>query len=898
MSDFVTVLGTYGPVLTKIYKADGGVDTYDNAGSFKSREVPVTDIHDLSAKLTVLQDKTTSCIIRGKLVAKPEPGKVAGSLARSNASFDDCPHHWLMIDIDKYAPGFADPVTEVPDAVQDFLEDAKLQVFKGCSFHWQLSSSAGMKPGILKCHVWFWSETAYTSAQMYAWAQRVGILVDKAVYRRVQIHYTANPIFEEGRTDPVAVRSGFYQGARDTVPLTLDGSVLESARETASGKDTKLVDPSEKEGLVGAYHRAFDAHTVLMEHLEGMFEPGVNDRRWTWLDGGGTPEGVWVHDDGMHIHATHNTWPFDGIVNLWDLVRVLKFGDKDTQGDDFDKMDAASTPIQGRPSNLAMIEWVKGLPEIVEEDARARMGAVDVFKAELAAAPDRITLETVISPAIRSAKLNAVDREVLKNEMQVALKRVTGVKVPIKVAGAMVTPAREQMAGDAPDWAEAWVWDSETDCFVEVDKKIFITERSYNARYDRMMTEFADSNGNVPKAADYSLRVWRTRIVDRTQYLPAAYNPKIQDKLTRVIYTEDEMVFFNLYQPNTLAIPDRLTKNQRAAIAVLEEHLEMLLPDERERRLFVDYLAYCVKFPGKKIRWAPLLKGIEGDGKSAFVILMHYCLGRHNVRVLDSATLEKSDFSGWSTGQCFTGVEEIKLHGHNRYDVYNKLKPYISNDYVEVHRKGKDPYNVPNTTNYLLLTNFDDGVPVTDNDRRIMFLSSPFRSKEEMFAAVLERTGLASTEYFDRLFDKVIKEEAGAICRWLMDRELSPEFSPDGRAPITEARERAVDLSMMEDEIAVRAVLEEQALGVYPTMLSTWHLTQQVRDIHNLVIRNTRYPIILEKLGFTKAKKQVKWRGRVTWLYVRGAVPGYVQAALEKLETARQADLIGEEFGN
>lgn len=81
----------------------------------------------------------------------------------------------------------------------------------------------------------------------------------------------------------------------------------------------------------------------------------------------------------------------------------------------------------------------------------------------------------------------------------------------------------------------------------------------------------------------------------------------------------------------------------------------------------------------------------------------------------------------------------MKLHGHNRFDVHNKLKTPLSNDLVEIHPKGRDPYTVPNTTNYMLLTNFDDGVPINDNDRRCMILRTPFLTKEDLEAEMKRR---------------------------------------------------------------------------------------------------------------------------------------------------------------
>lgn len=896
MPDFATTLASFGPTLTKTYKADGTTDAYDDAASFVSKEIAVADLRSLSRLLTKLETRHQHCIIRGKFVGdeRAEPGKVEGSIARTNANFDDCPHHWFMVDIDKYEPDFDDPVHDPVNAIKDYIARLLPPSFKDASFHWQLSSSAGMpgKTHILKAHVWFWSETPYTSAQMYAWAKQVGIWIDKAVYRRVQIHFTANPIFEAGRTDPVTVRSGFYQGTRETVDLQIDPDVLDAARVTAGGSgghDMKLVDPSEKESLVGLFHQLFSAEDVLLTHLEGEFEQ-VTERRYTWLNGGGTPEGVWVHEDGMHVGATHNTWPIDGIVNLWDLVRIFKFGELDEREDAFEQFDLDSLPVYAKPSQKAMEAWVEALPEVRKAQRSAHLALIDEFKALLDSAEDRVQLEQELAPRLRQElRLTQVDREELAVHYKACMDRFTGGRMAIKDARRAVAREDRLVAlASAPGWAHEWVWDAENDGFVHIDTKLFISERSYNAKHDRMMQHLADEQGVVPKASDYALKFWDVKVVDRTQY-----NPVVGEALFKM----DGLEYLNTYRSDLApTMPGKFGYDGRQAIKILETHTEILIPDERERTLFLDYLAYCVQKPGHKIRWAPLLKGVEGDGKSAFVILMAHVLGHPNVRILDSATLEKSDFSGWGTGQCFTGVEEVKLHGHNKYDIYNKLKPYISNDFIEVHRKGKDPYNVPNTTNYLLLSNFDDAVPVTDNDRRVMFIRSPFNTKEEMFKAVRERTGMDVGDYFARLFDEAIKKHPGALRKWLYERELSAGFAADGRAPITSAREMVVELSVRDDETAVHAAVEEQGLGVYPELVSTWHMTTLVRNRYDIELRTSRVASVLVAAGF-RPLGQIKWRGRPCRFYLRGEPPtGSVQAFAEALEKRREDQTLEEAF--
>jgi hypothetical protein len=229
--DKITILETVGPHLTKRFKADGTVEAYDDAASFKVHEVQVDNLVELHSLLTALQAEPNKGVIRGRFVGveKAEKGHVEATFKRVNANFGDQPLHWMCIEADSYRPRFADPVQQPVEAIQEFICDCLPSTFHDASFRWQLSSSAGQpgKEGILKTHLWFWLATPCTSAQLYTWAKTIGPAVDAAVFRRVQLHYTANPIFEDGAVDPVPVRSGLYQGSSDEVPLVI-GEVFPS----------------------------------------------------------------------------------------------------------------------------------------------------------------------------------------------------------------------------------------------------------------------------------------------------------------------------------------------------------------------------------------------------------------------------------------------------------------------------------------------------------------------------------------------------------------------------------------------------------------------------------------------------------------------------------------------
>lgn len=247
-SDVITVL-TAARRLVKTWRADGSISPYDEAKLYRVRDEHVTGIQGLSRLLTQLESDSKSCIVRGAFVGYEEAARREPELKsqqrktfRRKSCLEDRPLRMLLVDIDSFQSGVADPVS----AIDEFIATKLPREFFGVSYHWQLSNSAGhsSKPG-LRAHVWFWLRTPYTSAQLRAWAKAVDFQGDHALFDTIQCHYTGAPIFERGVIDPVPVRSGFVNsGIDDEVDLRLDAAIAEVptvARPTRSEKRQQAV---------------------------------------------------------------------------------------------------------------------------------------------------------------------------------------------------------------------------------------------------------------------------------------------------------------------------------------------------------------------------------------------------------------------------------------------------------------------------------------------------------------------------------------------------------------------------------------------------------------------------------------------------------------------------------
>jgi hypothetical protein len=423
--------------------------------------------------------------------------------------------------------------------------------------------------------------------------------------------------------------------------------------------------------------------------------------------------------------------------------------------------------------------------------ARAAASAGDLAKlrARVAAAVDLGQLEIEISRDARKVKMLEVDRESLAVAIRARVRELGGA-IGIAAVRGWLRPARDSRdMPDAPEWAKEWVFCANGDKFFSLRNKQMVTAFGFRAMFNRMMPPDSDTGADTA-----CLETWNMPVVDNLAYVPWAAQ----------VFQMNGCTWANLYRDDLVPeVPLEWSSQDEAAVQMVKDHAVKMFPDDREREIFLSWCAWQVQQPGVKVRWAPYLFGVEGDGKSFWASMVGSAMGMVNVRSVTAKVLE-SPFTDWATGAAVIVLEEMKQHGHNRFDVMNALKPLITNDVAEIHPKGRAPYMAPNTANYLLLSNYMDGAPVTDGDRRYMFLSSQIGLDE---ARQLSKGG-----YFSRLFG-ALQVRPGAIRHWLLGYSLHPEFSADGRAPDTVVRGAVLEAVKPELDSQVEDVIEDDFFG-------------------------------------------------------------------------------------
>jgi hypothetical protein len=428
--------------------------------------------------------------------------------------------------------------------------------------------------------------------------------------------------------------------------------------------------------------------------------------------------------------------------------------------------------------------------------ASASAGVVEGLLLRVAGAAEAAELETDIAAEVRRSPLLDVDRERLAvaiRDRAVALGAGVNLTMVRRWVRRTGRAGDVTVGGEAPEWARDWVFCANGDKFFSLKNKEMITMTGFRAMHNRLMPVDPDTGGR--QRADLAcLEQWNMPVVANLAYVPWA-GP---------VFHMNGSVWGNLFRDDLIPeVPVALSADDREAVAVLERHAELMFPDERERGLMLSWCAWQVQQTGRKVRWAPYLFGVEGDGKSFWAELVAAALGPVNVRSVTAKVLE-SAFTDWAVGAAVVVLEEMKQQGHNRYDVMNALKPLITNNVAEIHPKGRAPYMAPNTSNYLLLSNYMDGAAVIREDRRYMFLRSG--------VTMGEAQRLTLEGYYSRLFG-VLADKPGVVRWWLLGMPLHPEFSADGRAPHTEIREAVVEAVKPELDCAVEDVIEDEHIG-------------------------------------------------------------------------------------
>jgi hypothetical protein len=237
------------------------------------------------------------------------------------------------------------------------------------------------------------------------------------------------------------------------------------------------------------------------------------------------------------------------------------------------------------------------------------------------------------------------------------------------------------------------------------------------------------------------------------------------------------------------------------------DHLARVLPVPADQQILLRYMAALVQFVGHKFQWMPLLIGVEGNGKSFFSRCVAASVGQRYTHWPAADKLGKQ-FNAWLFGKVFFAIEDIAIG--DSHDVWEKLKPMITGENIEVEAKGVDQRTDEICGNFMANSNHKNGVRATANDRRVSQLWCGQQSLSD-----LARDGF-SQDYMPRLYDWSRHQDGYAIvAEFLHTYPLGPDDLKWvlGRAPRTSSTDAAVQAGLGRIEQQVLEAVEQDEVG-------------------------------------------------------------------------------------
>lgn len=467
---------------------------------------------------------------------------------------------------------------------------------------------------------------------------------------------------------------------------------------------------------------------------------------------------------------------------------------------------------------------------------------------------DEKNLEFDIFPILRKSHFSKIDLEKLAKAVQDRFKELSGVKIPIAnvrqtISNTTVVNGDFIEEGEIPEWCKKWIYVNSHNCYVELETLKVYKSEAFNLMNGKFVPE--NLSGSKHSATKYIADGGFVETVDVINYLPM-----IRDKICKI----DNMKVLNSFNPDSIPVEaNEFTEEGLAAIEMVKKHIKFICTTDENAKIFTEWLAHNIQYPGKQILWSPVIQSIQGVGKSFFGELLRMCLGDRNVGTV-SPTQVVSDFNGWATNVIVNVLEELRVKGHNRHDAVNALKPLITDRMIQINEKGIKQFMTYNTANYICFTNYKDAIPLDEDDRRWWVIFVPVSSLKQMEEIIGEPINV----YFPKLFDSV-RQFGHEVRKWFLEMKLSKEFLLLKQAPMTEHKKTMIanEEASFDGLLELKEFIEKGGNYFNSEVICSGDLFESFMFEHpEIDIVGRSRNIILKKLGYSMTPRLVKIDGK------------------------------------
>lgn len=297
-------------------------------------------------------------------------------------------------------------------------------------------------------------------------------------------------------------------------------------------------------------------------------------------------------------------------------------------------------------------------------------------------------------------------------------------------------------------------------------------------------------------------------------------------------------------------------------------HLRKMLPLGDDLEILLSYMSSVVQNPGMKAQWWPVVQGAEGNFKSFLLLIMSNAVGTHYSHMPNMKKMVRGDsnFNGWIEGKLFLGLDEV--YAADRREFFEGFKTTVTNRFLAIEGKGVEETTGDNRANGMIVTNHQDGVPISGNSRRYAAFFCAQQTPEDML-----RDGM-TPEYIADLKDWLLGsgayQDLGAnygvrvMAHYLHTRKNQAKFDPGQlavRCPETTSTAAAIMSGRGRIEQEILEAIEEGRPGFAGGWISSKMLDDLLERRKMSVPRNKRREM-LRSLGYDYHPALAPMQGR------------------------------------
>lgn len=192
-------------------------------------------------------------------------------------------------------------------------------------------------------------------------------------------------------------------------------------------------------------------------------------------------------------------------------------------------------------------------------------------------------------------------------------------------------------------------------------------------------------------------------------------------------FTEgDGLTYLNAYKP----IPIEPLRPRPQQIEPLIWLMRRVLDDRGHTGggVFIQWMlrlyAYALKNPGNKVKWAPLLYSkLQGTGKTTLMqTLPSLLFGSQYVTPMNHTVLRERFSGAQFDATWWVALQEMHSDAGkvDARTIANKLKPWITDGFIQIEKKGVDSYTIRNHLQFTAMSNHKDALYLEEGegDRR------------------------------------------------------------------------------------------------------------------------------------------------------------------------------------